>query len=179
MALSTTIKQLQELEAAEEAKAARGDRPRMVAAWRQDIAWVYGTIRNALVAYEGRGLAIVGYDKVEMTEELLGTEHYDRLNIEIVGRRVIVAPIARFTVAGTGRLDMYRSNRPSEENRVLILRGLPVPEFDPGTWWIEMKGEAPARPPGPLNGYSRGGRRFRIVEPSSIEGAVDYLLQLP
>ena len=179
MALQNTIQQLQALEAADDAKLARDDQTRMVQAWCEDIGRVYEQIRAALASYENKSLAKISFDRVEATEELLGTQSYTRMNVIIVGRRIVVAPVGRFVVGGAGRIDMYRDNRPSEEHRFLIIRGLAVPDVDPSTWWIEMKGEALTRPPGPLNGYSRGSRRFRVLEASSIESAFDHLLQLP
>lgn len=177
MALSTTIMQLRERE--RDAREAELDRPRMVENWRRDIENVYDVIRGALKAYQIDGSATISAEDIEVSEDLLGSEIYERLVIEIVGRRIIVSPVARFTIGGTGRIDMYRDNRPTEDHRVLIVRGFVEPGFDPSSWLIEQKGDVPVGPQGPLSGFARGRRRYHDLGPSSVETAVEYLLKLP
>ena len=177
MALSTTIMQLRERE--RDAREAELDRPRIIENWRRDIEEVYDVIRGALKDYEADGSATISVENVEVSEELLGSEVYERLVIDIVGRRIIVSPVARFTIGGSGRIDLYRNNRPTEDHRVFILRGVVEPGVDPSSWLIEQKGDVPVGPQGPLPGFMRGKRRYHDLEPSSIEAAVDYLLKLP
>lgn len=177
MALSTTIMQLRERE--RDAREAELDRPRTVESWRHDIRKVYDVIRGALKVYEIDGSATIRVEDVEVSEELLGSELYERLVIEIVGRRIIASPVARFTIGGTGRIDMYRDNRPTEDHRVFIVRGFVEPGLEPSSWLIEQKGDVPIGPHGPLLGFARGKRRYHNLEPSSVETAVEYLLKLP
>lgn len=177
MALSTTIMQLREHE--REAREAELDRPRMVESWRHDIGDVYDVIRGALRSFEADGNATIDTEDVEVSEESLGSEVYERLIIEIVGRRIIVSPVARFTIGGTGRIDMYRENRPTEDHRVFIVRGFVEPGFEPSSWFIEQKGDVPVGPQGPLLGFARGKRKYHHLVPSSVEAAVESLLKLP
>lgn len=177
MALSTTITQLRER--ARDVREAELDLPRVVETWRRDIGEVYDIIRGALKAYESDGSATIGVEEVEVSEELLGTETYERLVVDIVGRRILVSPVARFTVGGTGRIDMYRGNRPTEDHRVFIVRGFGGPDFDPNSWFIEQKGDAPVGPQGPLHSLVRGRRKYNDLGPLSVEAAVDFLLKLP
>lgn len=178
MALSTVIEQLQERERQRDEREAKLDRPRMVEGWRRDIDEVFDVIRSALKSYEDDRRASISVEEIEVAEELLGEQTYSRLVIEIVGIRVIVAPVARFTIGGTGRLDMYRENRPSEDHRVLIVRGAVMPGLDPAEWLIEQKGDAPTGLHGPLLGYARGHRKYNRLEAASIESALEYLLTL-
>ena len=178
MALSTVIEQLQERERRRDEREAKLDRPRMVENWRHDIDDVFAVIRSALKPYEDDGRASIAAGEIEVAEELLGKQTYARLLIEIVGLRVVVVPVARFTIGGTGRLDMYRENRPSEEHRVLIVRGAVMPGLDAAEWLIEQKGEVPIGLHGPLLGYARGHRRYHRLEAASVESAMEYLLTL-
>ena len=175
MALSTTILELRNR--ARDREEADLDRPRMVEVWRHDVGQVFGVIRAALKPYVDDGSAVISVGDVEVTEEDLGQNSYERLVIEIVGRRIIVSPVARFTVGGTGRIDMYLENRPSEDRRILIVRGAGIAGHDPALWLIETKGEAASGPAGPLPIYVRGSRRYHDLAPSAIESAVEHLLR--
>lgn len=177
MALKTTILEMRERD--RDRREAVLDRPLMVENWRHDIGEVYDVIRAALKPYVDEGSTVIDVEDVDVTDDDLGRNTYPQLVIEIVGCRIMVTPVARFTIGGTGRIDMYRENRPTEDHRVFIVRDGVGPEHDPGSWFIEQKGEVASSPTGPLSHVVRGKRRYHNLEPASIESAAEYLLKMP
>ena len=175
MALSSTILALQ---AREKEKELGLDIPNLLTAWRNDIDGVLNTIRSALEPFVKNGSTSIQYEEIELYEELLGTHAYRRLMIEIVNRRIYATPVARFTIGGSGRIDLYRDNRPSEDHRILIVRLPTDPGDGLGSWLIEQKGEYLMPPPRARDGFLRAGRRFRPLDPSAVESAIEYLLTL-
>lgn len=174
--LSTTIEQLLERQRVQQADGPfKAD---LVRGWQEDVRDVLRRIHDAIEPYEQRGMAIVERDAVEIFEEALGTYEAGRLVLIIAGRRIVVMPVARVTLGGTGRIDMYRDDRPSEQDRFLVVRTQQGADQADPIWLMENKDEVPPDTLLPERNLRRAGRRFYALTSPVIESAIDFLLKM-
>lgn len=146
--------------------------------WSTDADAVMDAIRQTLAPYVEAGTASVTSDLMDVSEELIGTYSIQRLAIDVAGSRILVEPIARYTFGGTGRIDMYRETRPSEDDRLLILRPSDLPTGARAPWLIETRRMLSFRDFMAAGGVERGARRYVPFDPDGIEAALDHLLTM-
>ena len=175
MSLKTTVQRLRNRD--EALKAAEGARESFVDQWRADVAAVFDQIRSALSEFQNEGAVSFGTSETTVFEEELGEYTIDQMIIRIVNRTIQVTPIARITIGGTGRIDMFRDDRPSEQNRIFIVRGTLEAGHQPQRWLIESmrNSETILRA---ITLMVRGARTYREMEPQAVQDAVDFLLNI-
>lgn len=176
MALDETIAELVRRQAARPGRPAAAADAR--AAWCADVDAVMDEVRSTLQPFTEAGAASVSSEPVDVTEELIGTYPAQRLVLAVAGRRILVEPVARYTFGGTGRIDMYRETRPSEEERLFILRPADLPDGARAPWLIETRRPLPPGVPAGAGEVGRGLRRYVPLDRAGIEGALDHLLTM-
>lgn len=175
MSLKATVQNLRNR--AEDARLSETERNGLIEAWRRDVGDVYETIRSALLQVIDEEVVTFGFDTMTISEEELGEYDIDRMTMTIVDRPIYVEPIARMTIRGTGRIDLYRHDRPSESNRIFIVRGVAEVDHAPGVWLIESRRmKAPERLA--IQSIVRGYRTYVDFRADNIQDAVDFILKL-
>lgn len=180
MALDATVQRLRNKDS--DQRAVKQDRDAFVTQWREDVETVYAQFEKALKRFVDDGAAKITKGQTVITEELLGEYEIETLAIDIVGRRVLLVPQARITISGMGRLDLYREDRPSEDNRILIVRGVAAADYRPNLWMIEV----PRAPVSPLSTafmsiqdmMERGKRNYEFLTDQGIQDGIDHVLNL-
>lgn len=181
MSLNATVQRLRNEE--KDRKAVRDDRASLVSAWQSDVLLVYEAFEKALESFVDDGTARIHRGHATISEEMLGGYDIATLAIDIVGRHILLVPIARLTVRGTGRLDLYREDRPAESNRILVLRGSADVGQSPGPWVIQDRPDEPASVLQStfmsLDAHRRSSRRtYRLLDGEAIQDSVDHLLNM-
>ena len=143
---------------------------------------VYGCFEKALKPFVEDGAAQAYRGSTTVSEDLLGEYEITTLIIEIVGRRILLVPIARVTVAGTGRLDLYREDRPSELNRILLVRGEAAAAHNPDLWMIQDRRKNVSQFEQKI-GFAISmlqpiQNEFRGLSDEAIQDSVDYILNV-
>lgn len=147
------------------------------ATWMRDVDGVMDVVRATLAIYVKAGQASVTSELIEVREDMLGAYSAQRLVIGIAGTNVIVEPVARFVFGATGRIDLYREHRSSEDDRLFILRPMGPADERSAPWLIETRATPPSEPSAaPF--VMRGSRRYLPFNGASIESAVDHLLTM-
>lgn len=161
MALKDTLKAIRDKAEAEEDFEAK--KPQILKAWRESVLWLEDTIAGWLKEYEKDGALSLSRDGVFLEEEAFGNYPSQALNI-LVGPTVVrIQPVGRMIIGATGRVDMYRQGRPTDDQRVLFLR---LDAEAPDKWGIRM----------PLG----GDRSHPVLQPFTqeiFESALDGLLR--
>lgn len=176
MALADTIEDL--LARQRVRSAAVADRGDLIAAWQRDIDDVLDHIGATIRPFVESGAARVASEMVEISEDPIGVYRAQQLLLTIADRRIVVAPVARITFGGTGRIDMYRDDRPSERDRFFIVRDAGAADIASPPWLMENKDEVPPDPLLSQRSIRRSSRRFYPLSTPAIESAIDYLLKM-
>lgn len=180
MSLSATVRRMRNRENDQRAIAA--DRDAFIGRWKRDVAAIYELFEEALKPFVDSGDAELSREQTTVAEEPLGEYGIDMLVVEVVGRRVLLVPKARITIGGTGRLDLYREDRPSENNRVLLIRGATAADHDPDLWLIQDRREESSAFQAALVGSAaaimRRGRAYRGLDIRAIQDSLDYVLNV-
>lgn len=176
MALADTI---QDLLAQKKIKAAANlDRRHIVADWQRDVDQVLFRVKATIQPFIDNGATTFISQTTEIDEEALGDYRAQQLTFTIADRQVVVAPVAQMTFGGTGRIDMYRDDRPSERDRFLIVRQAGAGDVASLPWLMENKDEAPPEALAHLARVRRSDRWFYPLSAPLIESAVDHLLRM-
>jgi len=95
--------------------------------WLRAIDSLLERISGWLEPVAQKGLVKLHRNKVTISEDSLGVYEAPCLEIEAVGRRVVLEPVARVVFGGAGRIDMGHGRlarvlirEPNENNRWLI-----------------------------------------------------------
>lgn len=180
MALDATVQRLRNKD--DDQRAVKQNRDAFVTQWREEVGAVYGQFEKALKRFVDDGAAKITKGQTVITEDLLGEYEIETLAIDIVGRRVLLVPQARITIGGRGRLDLYREDRPSEDNRILIVRGVAAADYRPDLWMIEV----PRTPVSPLSAAFMSAqnlreglkRKYEFLSEQGIQDGIDHVLNL-
>lgn len=173
MSLRSTIHQIRTRD--HELGAVAVDPASFIQDWRDDLVALYGRMRSELSDLESDGLLAFGDMTFNVDEEQLGKYSAPGLLIEAANRTIYVAPQARLTSGGAGRLDMFRRDGPSSSDRLSVVRR--VTESGALAWMVE---KAAKLPPGAAallrDPFGKARRDYEELGKASLESALDHLL---
>jgi len=175
MPLKDVLYQLQEQQKHD--KEAVADRAALITTWKQEIDSLIGRIHQYVAEYEEDGSLEVKLLRMRITEDTLGTYEIGAMDIQAGPILVLVRPVGLMVAGAEGRVDMHRQGRPSEEDRIMLLRmRLSGPAYPP-TWCMQFPPDVAARLD-PSRPAIPGTRRVTPLDKGSLEIAIEFLLKL-
>lgn len=118
------------------------DRENFLSEWQAGVAVLYQMMIEMLEDLAAEGSVEYHETRRTVKEVELGEYEINEMVIIIANRAIVASPIARLISGGTGRVDLYRRDRPSEGDRIRLLRRLD-PSLE-NIWFIE---ERPSKSP--------------------------------
>ena len=182
MSLSTTVQKLRNQDSDRRALAA--DRNAFLTQWRRDVVELYGQFQKALAPFVADNAARIIQTITSIEEDLLGEYDIEALVIEIIDRRIFLMPKARMVTGATGRIDLYREDRPSERNRVILLRGGAGAQLQPDVWLIQDRRESSSPIERAIESTAMTMAnllqrpRFRVINDVTIQESIDFVLNV-
>lgn len=179
MSLTATVQKLRNQDG--DRKALAHDRDAFLAQWSADVEAVYALFDQALQWFVREGAAVIQPATTRITEDLLGEYDIPARIIEVVGRRIHLVPKARIVSGATGRLDLYREDRPSEQYRIMLLRGATDVDHKPDAWSIQdRRNEKSAFDRAIAGGGILLQERtiYRTLDAPAIQDSIDYVLNV-
>lgn len=176
MSLRSTIRQIQASDS--DAAAIAADRQSFIRQWSEDLDALYARIQDGLAEFVKDQLLLFKPLSFNISEETLGDYIAPGLRIKAASREIYASPVARITSGGAGRVDLFRTDRPSESDRILIVRR--IQEDGSATWLIEDKKTEASNIPliQVVPQFMRPPRSYTAIYDVSLEKALDYLLRL-
>ena len=150
-----------------------------IQSWRNDLAKLFETIRSSLNNLESEGLVSFGYVTFNVEEEGLGKYSAPGLTLEVANRTICLAPQARLTSGGAGRVDMFKRDNPSSDGRVWIVRRFV--ESGDAIWMIEKKEEKKnlrfSAILMPLQAFDAPKKEYTQIYTEALEASIEFLLR--
>jgi hypothetical protein len=147
------------------------DKPSLINEWQQAIIELYDSVQGFLSEYESLGLSFER-EPMELSEEGLGAYAVHKLIIQAPSKTIVLTPIGRIIVGGTGRVDMHvRGKAFGDEKFKMIRRTNDKTKLS--TWIISCP---------PKQAHSKkvihiGPSDFMALDKEALEGAIDNLLR--
>lgn len=149
---------------------ADSDKPQQVEEWKRAVRELFQTIRRDLDQYLTNGQLTISQDYTTITEEHYGRYQIDNMKIIAGPATILVQPVALAVIGAWGRVDMYRSGRAGDLQRVMFLR-LRGDAMQPFTWNIMM----PSAAGGVMSRLPRQRQTVPYTK-EALEEALDFLL---
>lgn len=147
------------------------DKPQVITERQGAVSHLFDKVQEYLAEYESIG---VGFSRetIQLSEDGLGIYPVDKLIIRTPGKSIVMTPVGRLVLGGTGRVDIHVHGRALSDERHMMLRiaGKVNGDLD---WFVSS-------PPAPVNSKTQvhfGPRQFMPLDKEIIEGTVDWLLK--
>lgn len=135
MSLRSTIFEIQTRD--KELSEIASDRETFLAGWRSDVEQLYQVLMKMLEDLAAEGSIEFREGQKQIKESEIGEYHISELILMVANRAIVASPVARLVSGGTGRVDLYRRDRPTESDRIRLLRRLDVSAQE--NWFIEER----------------------------------------